>query len=434
MLPQIICIDFGTSSLRAAVRETQMGTPLALQLGEAVRSSIDRASVPSACFVSKDQSVICFGEEALIRGLRGDPEALFEISPKTWMTKGDTASLSLPAGPGLRMSRRDVLVGLFAHVWSSLAVAIGESQSDLMSCDVRVAHPVWDAGRESDLQVALYEILDEAAAISGKTDRALSVESFRGLVPAQLDAQTSHDVDVIEPVAATLHVYRHAENSREACMVVDVGAGTTDMALFISVTPESRHRQRKFIQVSSPRSVFKAGDVIDTAVLDLVYSKASRLDAVEKASITRRRRTHKEELFKRGRLAIAGIEITTQQVAAHPAIVDMRAEIAAATKALLSEARVALSTYNSAAFRLEQIDVVFVGGGANIDFIHDAVIRGSKEAAAGPPLVIRALPHGQSAGLPASIERLAVSLGGTSPEILWPVTRMSEPVHQRGIR
>lgn len=433
MLPQIVCIDFGTSSLRAAVRSTQMGVPQALELGEAVRSSIDRASVPSACFISRDRSLICFGEEALTRGLRGDEEALFEISPKTWMTKGNAASLSLPAAPGLPVSRRDVLVGLFAQVWSALEAAIGEPQSALMSCDLRVAHPVWDPDREDALRDVLYEILDESAAISGKTDRPVSLESFCSLVPAQLGAQTSHDVDVIEPVAATLHVYQHAENARQACMVVDVGAGTTDMALFISVTPELRRRQRKFIPISKPHSVFKAGDVIDSAVLDLVFRKASRLDAVEKASITRRRRSHKEDLFRRGRLAIAGVEVTTQQVETHSDIASMCDEIANATEALLEEARPSLSAYSSPAFRLEQIDVVFVGGGANVEFIHQAVRRGAKEAAVGLPLMIRPLPHGQSAGLPASIERLAVALGGTAPELLWPETRMKEPDHYRGI-
>jgi len=82
----ILCVDFGTSSTRAAILEDSRQRPRPLELGEAVRSSIDRASIPSAVFVSADCSEILFGEQALSKGLRGEKSSLFETSPKRWMT------------------------------------------------------------------------------------------------------------------------------------------------------------------------------------------------------------------------------------------------------------------------------------------------------------------------------------------------------------
>ena len=89
-----LCIDFGTSSIRAALFESARSRPQALELGEAFRSSIDRASIPSAIFIDSSGEAVVFGEDALKQGLRGDRSLLFEMSPKRWMTAESPARSS----------------------------------------------------------------------------------------------------------------------------------------------------------------------------------------------------------------------------------------------------------------------------------------------------------------------------------------------------
>jgi hypothetical protein len=78
---KILCIDFGTSSIRASVREND-GAPIALQIGEAFNSSIDKASIPDLEIFSP--RVLKLGGDEIIlsqKSLSTSSTGEFQIAP-----------------------------------------------------------------------------------------------------------------------------------------------------------------------------------------------------------------------------------------------------------------------------------------------------------------------------------------------------------------
>jgi cell division ATPase FtsA len=123
----------------------------------------------------------------------------------------------------------------------------------------------------------------------------------------------------------------NSDNSREICVVIDVGAGTTDLGIFLSLTPDesvSKHR-RRFIQAASPRSIYMAGDLIDEEVINLIRIRAKTIQDDVIQDLQRRRRNIKETLFSRAkRVFEAGIEITLSELETQERIHQMQVEIA----------------------------------------------------------------------------------------------------------
>ena len=198
----ILCIDFGTSSVRAALSEDGRARPRVLELGEAVRSSIDRASIPSAVFVDADRSKITFGEEAFKKGQRGEKSLLFEMSPKRWMTADSPAMLDTEIVAGTGLTRKHLLAGLLAQAFSATTTAVHLSKTQLLQLETRVAHPVWSPNTQSTLRQHLRWITDVARQLSGTTDQAISPDKLSTAIakasgnPRRMSLRTTLVVDV----------------------------------------------------------------------------------------------------------------------------------------------------------------------------------------------------------------------------------------------
>jgi hypothetical protein len=430
----ILCIDFGTSSIRAALSLDGVARPRVLELGEAFRSSIDRASIPSAVFVDSQGSSITFGEDALKRGLRGEESLLFELSPKKWMTSESPVMLDEEVIADSGVTRKHLLAGLLAQSFSAVISAAGLSNSQLLNLETRVAHPVWNINKTAILRQHLNWITTIGRQLAGTTDQVITTKKFISAVKSASNKMVGNQgLDVEEPVAAALELFENSENSREICVVIDVGAGTTDLGVFLSLTPdEGRHNyRRKFIQAASPRSVYMAGDLIDEELIKLIKSRSKNIrnDAVQ--DLQRRRRNIKETLFSNvKKIYEGGVEITLSELERQERILSMRDEISINFEALLGEASSFIKTFVDASFhRADQINVVFAGGGSNIKFLHQAIQKQRRLSFANGrsvPIIIRSTtPSNRS--LPASVERLAVALGGTTPDEFWPTTSFGNP-------
>jgi hypothetical protein len=427
-----LCIDFGTSSIRAALFEAARSRPQALELGEAFRSSIDRASIPSAIFIDSSGGKVVFGEDALKHGLRGDRSLLFEMSPKRWMTAESPGFLDSEIFAGIGLTRKHLLAGLLAQCFSAITIAANLSKNKLLELETRIAHPVWGPKEQTTLRQQLKWIGETALRLSGATDIAISPNSlFSAIKSDSVISTTTRDLDVEEPVAAALELFENSDNSREICVVVDVGAGTMDLGAFLSLTPDERstkHR-RKFIQVAAPRSIYMAGDLIDEEVINLINSRGEGLRSDVLQDLQRRRRNIKETLFSRARKVFeAGVEITLSDLERQTRIRQMRDELAGNFEALLSEASNFITPFVEASFhRVGQINVVFAGGGSNIVFLHQAIGKSVKLANGRVvPITIKAAST-LDRTLPATVERLAVALGGTTPNEYWPETSLAKP-------
>jgi hypothetical protein len=419
-----LCVDLGTSSIRAAVRLKARHDATALELGEVFRSSIDRASIPSAIFVDPDASRISFGEQALVRGLRGEKAHLFDASPKAWMSTGPLKDLD-ECLPGTQVTRKHLLAGLLAQALSATRKGLARDDVNLDALEVRVAHPVWSDERSKKLRQDLAWITSCALKLAGATDSPVPPKTLAVEVGARELEKTRAAHDVVEPVAAALQLFENSHNARELCLVIDVGAGSTDMAVFLSLTPDKKGYRRKFQRAAAPRSVYLAGDFIDSQLLALIRRKAKKASDADMRSVELRRRAIKETLFSRtGAVVEAGVEVTRQELEQQPGIRDMQGEIADAFHRLISESARFLSPFVTARqHRANELNVVFAGGGSSIRFLHDAIGDSVKIAGESLPVRIRTAPRAATA-LPASVERLAVALGGTLPSSDWPVTSM----------
>ena len=80
-MSSVLCLDFGTSSIRAVLRNKKSAIQV-LPIGQVTpRQTIDGASIPSAFCIDEDLETIRFGQHALDAILSGKKLAIAETSP-----------------------------------------------------------------------------------------------------------------------------------------------------------------------------------------------------------------------------------------------------------------------------------------------------------------------------------------------------------------
>jgi hypothetical protein len=424
-----ICIDFGTSSLRAALLKQRSLDAKPLPI--APDAQIDNASIPSAIFVSKDRGMIRFGDKALEAGLSGQPSLLFERSPKAWLSPTEVQNLGQEAGAGVAFSRRELLTGLLAVAVQASTQAAGTLGVERKRVRYRISHPVWLATEKAQM-LSAYGTLHRIAC-NPKTPPMRfeqTTEAFRHWCDnaAPDDGVLSQDWHVDEPIAAALDLLPDPpSNKRNAALIVDVGAGTIDLGLFISVVPDdaSRHR-RKLIRMCEPRSLFGAGDVIDRALVDLIVRRLGTDQHKDLARLKNDIRRNKEQLFETGQLAFASVVVTRDELVATGPLKRMADKLREALQQMYDFAgahfRTAFDTYGHP---IRDLDVVFAGGGAKLDFLRATIEPVVNMGTAKVIAVSSSIPEPEDFGVDASRSRMAVALGGTTPTKYWPITELT---------
>ena len=257
----VLCIDFGTSSIRA-VRRMPNGKLMPLDIGRVAKSRLDEASIRSEIHIDEHGKYVRYGERAITAKLESLNSLLYEPSPKLWLRDPD--SLGLMAAPGLNLTRENLLAGLIANALHACVRVMDIGEATLRQIDIRIAHPVWPANVAKDANAAM-------ARICAQAQRMVFDREWATVTVTQLESHTrtpgtatKSSADVVEPVAAAVELLPSAENVRRVCAVIDVGAGTTDIGLFQAVAPDSASMVRgKLYPLGEPVSVFKAGNIVD---------------------------------------------------------------------------------------------------------------------------------------------------------------------------
>lgn len=411
-----LCIDFGTSSIRA-VRRQPSGKLKPLDIGRVTRSQLDDASIRSEIHVDEARRYVRFGERAFVASKAFGTAALYEASPKLWLKEPER--LDEEAAPGLRVTREQLLAGLLAYAVRAAADADNIGESTLKSIDIRISHPVWPAHVKDAANAALARICAQARQMAFQREwGTLTVTSLLEHVRAQASPRVAA-VDVVEPVAAAAELLPSDENLVRICAVVDVGAGTTDIGLFLSVVPDSASRVRsKLYRLGVPVSVFKAGNVVDKIVLDLLVARAKKPSALALADIRARIRGIKETLFKDGFIQELGCDIRLKDLHEHPESKSMATEIRSKLLGLVHENEKEITKWlNRPVHSASRLDVVMAGGGGSIDFVLRAI--DSPIPFNQKRLQVKLTIPGDRTGVTtfgASRGRMAVALGGASHE------------------
>lgn len=409
-----LCIDFGTSSIRA-VRRQPSGKLKTLDIGRVTKSKLDDASIRSEIHVDEHRRYVRYGERAFVARKDASTPALYEASPKLWLKEPDR--LGDEAAPGLGLTREQLLCGLLAYAIRAAADADEIGASTLKSIDIRIAHPVWPAQVKAAANAALARICAQGRQMAferewGTVTVASLLEHVQ--VPATPRAAA---VDVVEPVAAAAELLPSEENLVRMCAVVDVGAGTTDIGLFLSLVPDGASAVRsKLYRTGEPVSVFKAGNVVDGIVLKLLEARAKKPTAIALADVRARIRGIKETLFRDGFIQELGCDVHLKDLTAHPEAKAMAHEIRSQLLGLVRDNATAIGSWlDKPVHSVSRLDVVMAGGGGGIDFVLAAINQ--PIPIDHRTLQVKLTIPGERAGINtygASRGRMAVALGGAS--------------------
>lgn len=409
-----LCIDFGTSSIRA-VRRQPSGKLKTLDIGRVTKSKLDDASIRSEIHVDGNRRYVRFGERAFVARKDTGTPALYEASPKLWLK--EPGRLGDEAAPGLGVTREQLLSGLLAYALRAAADADEIGESTLKSVDIRIAHPVWPAQVKTAANAALARICAQARQLAFQREwGTVTVTSLLDHVQVPATPRPAA-VDVVEPMAAATELLPSEENLVRICAVVDVGAGTTDIGLFLSLVPDGASQVRsKLYRTGDPVSVFKAGNVVDEIVLKLLAARAKKPSAIALADVRARIRGIKETLFRDGFIQELGCDVHMKDLQAHSEARVMAAEIRSELLRLVQDnAKIITTWMDKPVHSVSHLDVVMAGGGGKIDFVLRAIDQPI-------PIDRRTLPvrltiPGDRKGINtfgASRGRMAVALGGAS--------------------
>lgn len=411
-----LCIDFGTSSIRA-VRRLPGGRLKTLDIGRVTRSKLDDASIRSEIHVDEHRRYVRYGERAVIARNESGTPSLYESSPKLWLK--EPGRLGEAAAPGLGVTREQLLAGLLAYGIRAAADADEIGESTLKSIDIRIAHPVWPAQVKVAANAAMARICAQARQMAFQREwGTVTVKSL--LEHAQATATPrSTAVDVVEPVAAAAELLPSEENLVRMCVIVDVGAGTTDIGLFLSLVPDGASRVRsKLYRIGQPVSVFKAGNVVDGIVLKLLEGRASKPSATALADVRARIRGIKETLFRDGFIQELGCDVHLKDLQLDPEAKAMAAEIRSEFLKLVKDNSEEIARWlDKPVHSVSRLDVVMAGGGGSIEFVVKAIDK--PVPVEHRTIQVKLMIPGDRAGINtfgASRGRMAVALGGAADD------------------
>ena len=418
-MKDVLCLDFGTSSIRAVYRPKQ-GQAVVLDIGAATRSrSIDGASIRSEIFIDVDGKTIRFGERAYEEalGLRG---FLFrDTSPKLWLK--EIQRLGDRLVPSCVLTRREAIAGLIAYaLFASQETGRWSIPSDFKDIDFRIAHPVWPNDISDDADFALREIGSLAMHMARKGDWGeVGVDVLKSWTTKYGDSfpVLEATVDTVEPVAAAVELLSEAENIRKICLVVDVGAGTTDVGIFQFLAPDVKSRKsNKLIPTGPTNSIFCAGNAIDQTLLGLVQRKDPTAFKKNQADIKSRIRMLKERLFNERSLQIYGVNIELHELESDKEMMDFVANVRETIRSSLAHSKNVIDSWLASRDNIEKkITIVMAGGGAELGFLRRALSSDLLVNSSKYEFNVVTVKRARAINLyGAGYARMAVALGGAN--------------------
>ena len=239
-----------------------------------------------------------------------------------------------------------------------------------------IAMPVFAARKAAWVSKALADSLGHAQLLADRFgDRlfaSISLAEALGVLNAgdEIPRVTAEPPTVAEPVAAVAGHLLHLQpqdsppGAPGLMLVVDIGAGTSDIAMFAKGEADGvvtfRHVAR------SKRSIPKAGRAIDQALVSHLVAKSGRTGADQErltAELLRERRGEliKDELFTREQVTRAGAGTSLKAFLDSGPLRSVAGEILGGVDAMLRRV--------DPSFFKRQVAVRLSGGGASLPFL-----------------------------------------------------------------
>ena len=384
--PFHLCLDFGTAMSKAFAWNRDSDAPVPLKTGIAAgEPSSSPYALNSAIFISRDERVY-FGQKAVTLAAAADPEYHLAFqSLKDILTVG--AMNDLEPVPSVynptehRVRRRDVIALYLAFLTDNALLALqSDHQEQSRNVPRSFTKPVFDHERDDWATRLLTDCASVAQIVadrySGQWDGGIRLIELLAVIanaPKRDEHLVVESAILSEPVAAFASRIRNVvpgQHNRYLMMVVDVGAGTTDFAMYARVENESNMRLYRI--KNSVTTVRIAGDAIDNALLDYLVEQAdvteshARLGAI-RADLQRDVRLLKEQLFRDGSVTRPlvndrKVTATLEEFEACPAMIGCRDRMQEKFYAVLSGIDISWLAFRD-------LQVFFTGGGAALPLV-----------------------------------------------------------------
>ncbi|MBY0564323.1 MAG: Hsp70 family protein [Hyphomonadaceae bacterium] len=426
-----LCIDFGTAYSKAAAAPVDAwarfnpSTVRPLMLGAHSEQS-NAFLLDSAVFIDGDR--IVFGREAIHRAnAQSKGKRLALKSFKTVLGAPDlerALNANAPASidPHRVFQMRDLVVLYLAYLLEAARHAISQDYiiAQASSLSYRYAAPAWRPDDVAAPHITVRQLFGDADALRASVGAdllspgGLSVQAVSDLMS---NASAARPLDmglVFEATAAAAYTSIGLEDRVSHLIVVDMGAGTTDIAAL-------EHTAAAANELTEARVTLKqAGDFIDSVIASAALKAATwarDTDAQSALWLTmmRQMREIKETIFAEG---AATLRHEGRTITLSMRDIERDADFRDFVKVLQQAYDHSLSVVrrDAKARRRSRIDAVAVGGGAGAPFVQE--LFRARSSRASPSVAVRpATPNWAYASefkgnLAPVFPQLAISIGG----------------------
>lgn len=440
----LLCIDFGTALSKAAATNGSGYRPILLPLGQFAEDprASNRYVAQSSLFVDRERTVH-FGHEAVSHWARQPTYAISRLdSMKRWFSGGRIFDLDeKPVGerylpPGCELTKGEALTLVLAYITDLAGKALNSAHLQRHT-KRRFTRPVWGGGRDAWCDQHMCRYLGQAQLVadsfSGRWTGGIALEEARELIglarAERVPDWLVQPKGVPEPIAAGhCRVERDYEH-RYLALVVDVGAGTTDLAVFAGTQGDASVGLTIATPQGITKSVTMAGDYLDDILREEVLSsvpESARSEVIERQA-EGYAREWKEALFTDGQVqptfagGVVASPVKKEEFLELPKVKEFARTIREEVQEVLQSVR-ALAQQMERAYEhpLREITILASGGGASLPMIKDLArqrVFGLPMRDAGPAPGWFAQNHRDEVSV---FHQMAVALGGAFPKLPGP--------------
>jgi len=430
-----LCVDFGTAYSKAAAAPRDAWArfdparvrPLMLNMdGQGSAFLLD-----SAVFV--DDTHVLFGRAALER-VGADPASKRTAlrSFKTLLSVSDlerALNTGVPNSidPHRIFSMRDLIALYLSFLTASIARAVG-ADPELRGADLtmRYAAPAWRSSDGANAHTNVTRLFGEAAALRLNlgddllSPRGIEIARARSALDATRGAGAPEMGLIFEATAAAAYSSIGLENAASHLIVVDMGAGTTDIAALAATGG-------RLGEIPEARVTLKqAGDFVDGIIANIALDAHGKLKTPAQQTefwrvIMADMRGFKETLFATGRAAFR-FDKRVVNVSLKDLERDKDFRLFGSALSEAYERGIAALRDRALADGYREVHAIAVGGGAAAPFIKALIQRKPRNAGKVKVIARPATPSWAHApafngNLAPVFPQLAIAIGGAlAPE------------------
>lgn len=443
-----VCLDLGTAMSKASVwlgGDAPNHSEVApLPIGAAAGADHPLLA-PSAMYV--DDGRILFGPSALKRAQTGlearrNPLVSFKLILSAREIEPTLAlKLSRSIDPTSTLRHRDALVLYLAYLDQLIRAAIAAESHPAPLADAprRLTSPHWQSFSEAWRIVG--KLVDEAAIVSSAlgarlldADGVTLQSATEALERAEGSRERGHFEGVVFESHSAASAYANFARSNPSpfILVIDMGAGTTDIAAF---ERDADPRNAALVEIEESRQCCTlAGDELDNILVDLFVRSGGKRGIKAEDRLWRRAnlaaKELKHELLRTGKRVLTheqrSVTVRHEELAKDSAF-------KAYCQALTLAFETSLAPVLERAKRADagRVAVLLAGGGSNMPFLADLVRAAVAKSKTKIKLTVErfganwALPH-KHHPLVGVFPQMAISMGGA----LAPLAAQPEPVRE----